>query len=117
MRTKSRWDLCTEQELWKSGRLPGQHEQINHHCAKHHKSLKQHVHWSLIQKFICRSVGRTSYHCPGDGYSRHGQTYINYKKVHGCRVAGLRSCVKVEVAVLGTPSLADLMVSVDLKEH
>ena len=29
----------------------------------------------------------------------------------------LRSCVKVEVAVLGSPSLIDLMVSVDVKQH
>ena len=29
----------------------------------------------------------------------------------------LRSCVKVEVAVLGSPSLLSLMVSVDVKPH
>ena len=29
----------------------------------------------------------------------------------------LRSCVKVEVAVLGSPSLVVLMVSVDVKQH
>ena len=29
----------------------------------------------------------------------------------------LRSCVKVEVAVLGCPSLIVLMVSVDIKQH
>ena len=29
----------------------------------------------------------------------------------------LRSCVKVEVAVLGSPSLINLMVSVDVKQH
>ena len=29
----------------------------------------------------------------------------------------LRSCVKVEVAVLGSPSLTVLMVSVDTKQH
>ena len=29
----------------------------------------------------------------------------------------LRSCVKVEVAVLGYPSLIVLMVSVDVKQH
>ena len=29
----------------------------------------------------------------------------------------LRSCVKVKVAVLGSPSLISLMVSVDLKQH
>ena len=29
----------------------------------------------------------------------------------------LRSCVKVEAAVLGSPSLIVLMVSVDVKQH
>ena len=29
----------------------------------------------------------------------------------------LRSCVKVEVAVLGSPSLISLVVSVDVKQH
>ena len=29
----------------------------------------------------------------------------------------LRSCVKVEVAILGSPSLIILMVSVDVKQH
>ena len=29
----------------------------------------------------------------------------------------LRSCVKVEVAVLGSPSLISLTVSVDVKQH
>ena len=33
-----------------------------------------------------------------------------------CR-AELRSCVKVEVAVLGSPSLTVLMVSMDVKQH
>ena len=31
--------------------------------------------------------------------------------------AEFRSCVKVEVAVLGSPSLISLMVSVDVKHH
>ena len=31
--------------------------------------------------------------------------------------AGLRNCVKLEVAVLGSPSLINLMVSVDVKQH
>ena len=33
------------------------------------------------------------------------------------RAAELRSCVKVEVAVLGSPSLIVLMVSVDIKQR
>ena len=38
-------------------------------------------------------------------------------KHHRVRHSELRSCVKVEVAVLGSPSLISLMVSVDVKEH
>ena len=34
-----------------------------------------------------------------------------------CEDAVLRGCVKVEVAVLGPPSLIVLMVSVDVKQH
>ena len=33
------------------------------------------------------------------------------------RESELRSCVKVEVAVLGSPSLIVLVVSVDVKQH
>ena len=36
---------------------------------------------------------------------------------YGRRYLELRSCVKVEVAVLGSPSLTVLMVSVDVKQH
>ena len=32
-------------------------------------------------------------------------------------VTELRSCVKVEVAILGSPSLISLMVYVDIKQH
>ena len=34
-----------------------------------------------------------------------------------CSISELRSCVKVEVAVLGSPSLIVLTVSVDVKQH
>ena len=34
-----------------------------------------------------------------------------------CKVSELRSCVEVEVAVLGSPSLISLRVSVDVKHH
>ena len=34
-----------------------------------------------------------------------------------CTSTELRGCVKVEVAVLGSPSLIVLMVSVDVKQH
>ena len=33
------------------------------------------------------------------------------------KISELRSCVEVEVAVLGSPSLISLMVSVDVKQH
>ena len=33
------------------------------------------------------------------------------------RESELRSCLKVEVAVLGSPSLIVLVVSVDVKQH
>ena len=33
------------------------------------------------------------------------------------RISELRSCVEVEVAVLGSPSLAVVMVFVDVKQH
>ena len=40
------------------------------------------------------------------------------KMVKRCHVVSeLRSCAKVEVAVLGSPSLIVLMVSVDVKQH
>ena len=42
--------------------------------------------------------------------------HISHKKGVQCASA-LRSCVKVEVAVLGSPSLISLMVSVDVKQH
>ena len=34
-----------------------------------------------------------------------------------CRISELRSCVKVEVAVLGSPSLIVLTDSVEVKQH
>ena len=33
------------------------------------------------------------------------------------KLSELRSCVKVEVVVLGSPSLISLMVPVDVKQH
>ena len=38
-------------------------------------------------------------------------------KQHWNIASELRSCVKVEVAVLGSPSVIVLMVSVDVKQH
>ena len=40
-----------------------------------------------------------------------------YKEKLFSSLSELRSCVKVEVAVLGSPSLTVLMVSVDVKRH
>ena len=40
-----------------------------------------------------------------------------YKKAVHTHTSELRSCVKVEVAILGSPSLISLMVSVDVKLH
>ena len=37
--------------------------------------------------------------------------------MHDCLISELRSCVKVEVAVLGSPSLVVLMVSVEADQH
>ena len=39
------------------------------------------------------------------------------KATSDCSISELRSCVKVEVAVLSSPSLTVLMVSVDVKQH
>ena len=46
----------------------------------------------------------------------HTLHYKGYKKSHGHRLCSeLRSCMKVKVAVLGSPSLTVFMVSVDVK--
>ena len=39
------------------------------------------------------------------------------KATLNCSVTELRNCVKVELAVLGSPSLISLVVSVDVKHH
>ena len=43
------------------------------------------------------------------------KSFIN--RLAGHTAAELRSCVKVEVAVPGSPSLISHMVSVDVKQH
>ena len=43
------------------------------------------------------------------------ETYFTCNALLHC--AEFRSCVKAEVAVLGSPSLIVLMVSVDVKQH
>ena len=45
-----------------------------------------------------------------------GVTKYHYLILHR-PTSELRSFVKVEVAILGSPSLIDLAVSVDVKEH
>ena len=42
---------------------------------------------------------------------------VNLKQHLSCSISELRSCVKVEVDVLGSPSLIVLTVSVDVKQH
>ena len=53
-------------------------------------------------------LGKNWQHKPGSEY---------YAVLGACNCPELRSCVKVEVAVLGFPSLISLMVSVDVKRH
>ena len=38
-------------------------------------------------------------------------------KIKFCRVSELRSCVKIEVAILNPPSVIVFLVSVDVKKH
>ena len=42
---------------------------------------------------------------------------VNVKQHLSCSISELRSCVKVEVDVLGSPSLIVRTVSVDVKQH
>ena len=42
---------------------------------------------------------------------------VDVKKQSNCSISELRSCVKAELDVLGSPSLIVLMVSVDVKQH
>ena len=68
------------------------------------------------------SCGRAQELCEG----RVGRPWLPFpNKPHGfCgrkatlnSLSELKSCVKVEVAVFGSPSLISLMVSVDVKQH
>ena len=54
--------------------------------------------------------------CTDTGRENSDVIYF-YSHTFSFSLAGLRSCVKVEVAVLGSPSLTVLMVSVDVKQH
>ena len=48
--------------------------------------------------------------------SRYGWPFLRFQPMNQSDLE-LRSCVKVEVAVLGSPSLISLMVSLDVKQH
>ena len=62
---------------------------------------------------LCESRGgRPGLPVPNKPYGLCGRkATLNY------RISELRSCVKVEVAVLGSPSIISLMVYVDIKQH
>ena len=51
-------------------------------------------------------------HVPNSPYGLCG-----CKATLNCSISELRSCVKVEVAVLESPSLINLMVSVEVKQY
>ena len=60
---------------------------------------------------LCESRGgRPGLPVPNSSYGLYGRKAT-------LEVTELRSCVKVEVAVLGSPSLIVLMVSMDVKQH
>ena len=64
---------------------------------------------------LCESRGgRPGFPVPNSPYGLCGRK-VTMKLKH--QVSELRCCVKVEVAVLGSPSLMVLMVSVDVKQH
>lgn len=47
-----------------------------------------------------------------------GQSWVLFKgPLRSAGMSEIRSCVKVEVGVLGSPSLTSLMVSVEAKRH
>ena len=97
-----------------------------------------------VRGWICRSPAKVSFGEKGEGYTdaiiiiysfvcyfSKLEHIANYKAKNQSTVKTnfrehnretqrdpeLRSCVKVEVAVLGSPSLVSLMVSVDEKQH
>ena len=56
-------------------------------------------------------------HCDGCFFTASLSAWSFISFVSGMTRAELRSCVKVQVAVLGFPSLISLMVSVDVQQH
>ena len=62
---------------------------------------------------LCESRGgRPGLPVPNSQYGLFGR-----KATLNCSITEVRSCVKVEVAALGSPSLTVSMVSVDVKQH
>ena len=61
---------------------------------------------------MCKSTWTSWDNVPNSPYGLCGR-----KATLNCSISELRSCVKVEVAVLGSPPLTVLMVSVDVKQH
>ena len=54
---------------------------------------------------------------PGLQVPNSPYSFCGHKATLNCSILELWSCVKVEVDVLGSPSLIVLMVSVDVKQH
>ena len=75
----------------------------------------EHVNTGIIGALL-KWEGLSLSLCKTDRPRLHGQLQCCLG-ASACEDAVLRSCVKVEVAVLGSPSLIVLMVSVDVKQH
>ena len=55
--------------------------------------------------------------CPGLPVPNNPYGLCGRKATLNCSISELRCCVRDEVAVLGSPSLTVLMVSVNVKQH
>ena len=62
---------------------------------------------------LCESGGGR----PGLPIPKSPYSLCRHKETLHCSISELGNCVKVEVAVLGSPSLNHLTVSVDIKKH
>ena len=65
----------------------------------------------------CPHVGRTARTSPQALSLGQHRSNIFLNWVYVCFTSEFRSCVKVEVAVLGSPPLTVLVVSVDVKQY
>ena len=70
---------------------------------------------SAIQKLSIIIICWLKYFWFGDPLV--GKKWVAVHKFAKRSISELRRCVKVEVAVLGSPSLIVLMVTVDVKQH